>query len=101
MNELYLQSSNPITVDDVTYDRFALSFVVSPVIKNDSVSASVVIRLRPYRIDENEQIQVLEGHDKTIIIKDALEAAQSDQALGLSFAAITSELQTYINAKGL
>ena len=97
-----MESNSPKTIAGKIYPEFALSLVVSPLLKSnpDFLSASVVLKLSPMR-RENGTIEVLNEpeHQVTLVVSDAFLHNDMDfmQALGT----VQFGVQQYINAKNL
>ena len=93
-----MNASNPIQIDEKTYDRFSLNLSISGRYLGDGSSdANVAMRLVPTRIENGD---VYTAEDSAIGI--ALGSlAGSDAATQQAVSAIQAALQTYITAKGL
>jgi hypothetical protein len=54
-------SNKPVTIDDVTYERFAVSLAISPAWKANDLGPSLAIRLERYTKDEQGNILRLQN----------------------------------------
>ena len=93
-----MNASNPIQIDEKTYDRFSLNLSISGRYLGDGSSdANVAMRLVPTRIENGE---VITADEAAIgIALGSLEG--SDEATQQAVGAIQAALQTYSQAKGL
>lgn len=115
------QSTSPVVHEGTSYPYFGVLLVTSPGFGETSVSARVCLRLEPYRIDEQGNVQRptrevqfvdAEGNIQTaqeplhelsqnVVIGDAYSAAQSDAALAQALGTISAGIQAFIAARGL
>jgi hypothetical protein len=95
-----LLASNPIEHEGKVYDRLAANLALSQILQPDGIRVSIAVRLTPYRVGP-EGIEALEDAVLPVVFGDALEAAQSDQALAQFLEALKDAAETYINLKGL
>lgn len=56
-----VMSNNPITIDGVTYDRFAVSLAISPAWQTDDLGPSLALRLDRYTKDVNGNVLKLDN----------------------------------------
>ena len=96
-----MKTNNPITVDNKTYNMLGLALVISPLVKNNFLSASVVMKLTPMRKTEDGTLEQLTEpqYQKTLVVSDAY--AQNDPDFLTALQEIHDSVQKYIDAKNL
>jgi len=93
-----MNATNPIEINEKSYDRFSLNLAISGRYLGDGSSdAQVAMRLVPTRIENGEVITA----DESAIGIALGSLAGSDEATQQAVGAIQTALQTYITAKGL
>ncbi len=94
-----MTASNPIVIQEKTYDRFSLNLAITGRYESDgSPSACINLLLTPTRIEAGE---VITAPDFAISILRGRLSEVTDPAEQAAIAAIQTALQTYITAKGL
>lgn len=92
-----LQSTNPITVDGVVYDRFHMSLNISA---TQTGQIMVNLRLVPTHVNEDGSRLFLDDQPKALSLVDLEVAAAQDSAIGAAAMQVLGGLQGLINAKG-
>lgn len=99
---MILQASSPIIKDGNEYPFYTINLAISPKIQGSVVGGSVALRLTPYRVLENGDIDFCLDETKAVAYGDVLEAiAQGDSNLELVISSIMAKIQEFILAKGL
>ena len=95
-----ITTNNPVTKDNVTYDKLMVNLAISPLVKSSDIGASVSLLLTKYN-DDDGVIKILNESDGIenkvfydVFTSDDVYAIQASQD-------IMGILQTYINNKGL
>jgi hypothetical protein len=96
-----MNTNNPTVVDGKTYDRLGLALVISPLIKGNSLSASVVMKLTPMREGEEGVMEQLTDpqYQKTLVVSDAY--ADNDPTFQTAVQEVHDAVQKYIDIKNL
>jgi hypothetical protein len=93
-----MTASNPIVIQEKTYDRFSLNLAITGKYHADGATdAQVAMRLIPTRIADG----AVETADDAALGISLGTLAGSDAATQQAVAAIQAALQTYLQAKGL
>ena len=105
----------PYVHNGTEYNYYGVSLITRPNFKESEVEGQIVIRLDPYRFDENGKVQrpmitidtddgPIEIVDNSAVImmswNDAYAKAAQDQVLGATLYNISVQLQNFISAKG-
>lgn len=90
---------NPAVHHGIDYPFVGVSLVTSPRFHADSVSAQVVLKLDPYRIEGGLVERAPPELSRSIVLGDAYAAAAADPALAAAVMTISSGIQQYINAR--
>ena len=110
-------SSTPLVhTDGKTYPYYGVSLITSPGFQDNTIDARVVLKLEPYRINEQGQIErpmvevevegggtisiVDDSLNKTVVFGNAYAQAASDPALATALTRIGIGLQEFILARG-
>lgn len=94
-----MTNNNPITVDGKVYDEYAMSLALSPLFRDNFLSASVVLTLEPLR-RENDVFETLQAeYRKTIVFGDVF--ASNDPQVLTAVGKVQAALQELIDLKGL
>lgn len=92
-----MKATNPITIDDKTYDRYVMSMAVSSrYMTPEQGDCSVVLTLTPARF-EGDQLE-LAAESRQVLFGTLLNADDDAKA---TVSEMQAALQKYINAKGL
>jgi hypothetical protein len=96
-----MNTNNPTVVDGYTYDKLGLALVISPLIKGETLSASVVMKLTPMRVgDDGVLVSLTEPeYQKTLVVSDAY--AYNDPDFQTALDKVHDAVQEYIYAKNL
>lgn len=94
-------SSNPTIKDGVTYPYLGINLAISPSWKGNDIGGSVAMRLTPYRIDDNGEIQKLDDDAKAVVYLDVFNDIQTDTQLNTAVTGIMAAIQQFIIDKGL
>ncbi len=93
-----MTASNPIVIQEKTYDRFSLNLAITGFYKPDGQpDANVAMRLIPTRVENG----IVETADEAALGIVLGTLAGADEATQQAVAAIQSALQDYLQAKGL
>jgi hypothetical protein len=94
-----MTASNPIVIQEKTYDRFSLNLAITGFYKPEGQpDANVAMSLIPTRIENGVVEQAGIEHRKAVVLGSLSQAsAEEQQAIG----AIQAALQAYLQAKGL
>lgn len=95
-----IESSNPVSVDGVSYPYFAVNLAMSPIYK-PGIGSTMALRLTPFRETEDGSIVKLEEKTKSISIYDVFGREDGDEYAEAAVTSIMSTLQTLINNKEL
>lgn len=94
-----ITSTNPIEVDGNVYPYYMINLAISPLVKQTDIGGSVALRLTPYRVLADGSSISLPSKSIPITYMDVF---LSDDASAIkATTAIMTDLQTYINEKGL
>lgn len=97
-----ITSSNPTIQDGVEYPYYGVNLAISPLWSNPAyVGGTVAMRLVPYRMDQNNQVDKLDTADKAVVYLNVFDDAQSDPGLAAAVTKIMEGIQDFITAKGL
>jgi hypothetical protein len=96
-----IETSKTIENDGKVYPFLAVNMAISPKWGDSDVGGALAVRLTPYRVDENGQIERYDAGVEAVVAGDLFVAAQADPALGQAINAVMAAIQTYVNAKGL
>lgn len=94
-------STNPTIKDGETYPYLGINLAISPAWKGNDVGGSVAMRLTPYRIDNNGEIQKLDDDAKAVVYLDVFIDMQNDPQLANVVTGIMGAIQQFIIDKGL
>jgi hypothetical protein len=101
MSSLQFVLPTPFVHEDVEYPFCGVQLVTNPAFNETSVGAQVVLALTPYRVAEDNTIQVAPdgAGRRSFVFGDAYAQAQSDPTLAAALVAISQALQTFISAR--
>jgi hypothetical protein len=92
-----LISTNPTIVDGKEYPYFLVNLSISPY--DAPRSASVALRLTPYRNEELGGIEQVPDYAKAVSLLDVFQVAESDPAFEKAIESIMNTLQVFIDDK--
>jgi hypothetical protein len=94
-----MNSTNPITVDGITYDKLSLSLSINGTYRPDGTpDASCAATFFPTSVQGGE-VKRLDANPIPFLIGSIAESGDSDAVACMQ--AIETALQTFIHAKGL
>jgi len=94
-----MQSTSPITIDGVTYDRLHVQLSMATRIgPQGEFTGSASVRLIPFTIGGDGQEQVIEDQAIHLTVPDT---AASDGEIGRAVSSIAQAIQTFITLRGL
>jgi hypothetical protein len=93
-----MQSTQPITIDGVTYDRLHVKLSMATRIgPQGEFTGSASVRLIPFTIGGDGQEHTLEEQAVSITVPDT---AASEGEIGTAVSAIAQAIQAFITGKG-
>lgn len=97
-----LQASSPIENNEIEYPYYTVNLAVSPKIEANDIGGSVALKLTPYRVLENGDLEFCHDKTKHLAYADVFqEIANGDTALLAIVSGIMEKIQEFILAKGL
>ena len=86
-----MTASNPITINEKSYDRYSLNLAITGFYKGDGTpDANVAMSLIPTRVENGEVEQAGLEHRKAVVLGSLSQASAEEQT---AIAAIQSALQ--------
>jgi hypothetical protein len=97
-----ISATTPIIKDGISYPYFTVNLAVSPNIQGNDIGGSVALRLTPYRVLEDGNLEFCESDTKAVAYGDVFQnIAQGDADLGNVVSGIMGKIQEFILSKGL
>lgn len=101
MSALRFTLPTPFVHEGVSYPYCGVQLVTNPSFGATSVGAQVVLSLTPYRVAEDDTIQVAPdgAGRRSFVFGDAYAQAQSDPTLAAALVTISQAIQAFIAAR--
>ena len=97
-------STQPIEKDGKVYPYLTVNLSISPLVQ-DTIGASVAMRLTPYRVKDVEEgggFEMLPDDAKAVVYLDVFPVIEGgDLVLGQAVTGIMTSLQDFVTGKGL
>jgi hypothetical protein len=98
-----ITTNNTITIEhpEIPYDKYLVYMSVSPIVnyENTDVEAALSLRLVPYRILPNGQIDKNEAAAYNESCGNVFEKSQEDAVLGQAAMALMSLIQDFVDGR--